>query len=605
MPRVPGVPTLDPVNLPTESPSEAGRAGEAISSLGASGQDAALTGLDLDLFLKKAQERVDVIAAGNELQAADDAYQLQLKKTQNSRDIPSVMQSQNSTLNEIAKRWSTSPASVAIQMNADSLRSRVELMGQGRQYLLMGDEGRTQLKQQSLTLTQDYAGAMALGDTAKASAAQATYYKSVDSLVQSNLIGDVEANDIKRQFRQDGQELQIKNAITNASPEVNQKVYDQITQHREMFPDVPQEALDTYKGQALEAVESHIKYQDWAEGQSALRTQLVPKIQQFTNPANGRFDEAGALTDNADRLARGEITETQSQVLAAGFNSHATQLNVGLKQQAEKTKNDVVDLFHKNEYTQASAMLAAHKDDPEFEDFYEGLTKYGDQVQRERRAEGREELFMEKQISQEQSSETLGNILSALAQGHTFTDAQMYGMAGEGKGKMKSSDVMEAIRASKAYESDPNTQAAVKLLNDSFPVTVLPRTATAQEVAAAATPNARQTKRMALTYQQWQERVNQNPTEDKVAAMKDVLQPAVQEQISDQINQLFGAEAPKKSISDRIGGFFSSLIDPAPGSPGAKKEAAAQAIVQHSPSTGKDRYSTDGGKTWHPGKPPQ
>jgi hypothetical protein len=27
-------------------------------------------------------------------------------------------------------------------------------------------------------------------------------------------------------------------------------------------------------------------------------------------------------------------------------------------------------------------------------------------------------------------------------------------------------------------------------------------------------------------------------------------------------------------------------------------------IVQHSPSTGQDRYSTDGGKTWQPGKPP-
>lgn len=30
-----------------------------------------------------------------------------------------------------------------------------------------------------------------------------------------------------------------------------------------------------------------------------------------------------------------------------------------------------------------------------------------------------------------------------------------------------------------------------------------------------------------------------------------------------------------------------------------------KAIVQHSPSTGKYRYSTDGGKNWHPGQPPQ
>ncbi len=34
-------------------------------------------------------------------------------------------------------------------------------------------------------------------------------------------------------------------------------------------------------------------------------------------------------------------------------------------------------------------------------------------------------------------------------------------------------------------------------------------------------------------------------------------------------------------------------------------QAAAKPTVQHSPSTGAYRYSTDGGKTWHPGQPPQ
>jgi predicted DNA-binding WGR domain protein len=32
-------------------------------------------------------------------------------------------------------------------------------------------------------------------------------------------------------------------------------------------------------------------------------------------------------------------------------------------------------------------------------------------------------------------------------------------------------------------------------------------------------------------------------------------------------------------------------------------QGGAQTIIQHSPSTGQDRYSTDGGKTWQAGKP--
>jgi hypothetical protein len=36
-----------------------------------------------------------------------------------------------------------------------------------------------------------------------------------------------------------------------------------------------------------------------------------------------------------------------------------------------------------------------------------------------------------------------------------------------------------------------------------------------------------------------------------------------------------------------------------------QKASIGKTIVQHSPSTGQYRYSTDGGQTWHPGKPPQ
>jgi hypothetical protein len=372
-----------------------------------------------------------------------------------------------------------------------------------------------------------------------------------------------------------------------------------------MFPDVTQEQLDTYKGQALAASEAHIKHQEWAEGEMARRTQLRPKIQQYTNPGTGYFDEAGALKDNAERLAKGEITTTQSGVLAQGFADQAAQLNVGYKQQAEKTKNDIVELFHQRKYGEASKELEQHKLDPQFGPDYEALTKYGDSMKREDRAEYRAGREFERWQEQDNSDRTFSDLLKNISQGQVYTDAQIMAMTNGNKavgpGQMNWQGANEAIKAMHTYEQDPQFQAAVKMLNDGFPDAEATRQqqlaqthqSAAGKVAGQAEINARIEDRKVLTFKAWQAHINQNPNEDKIAAMKAVMGPQIQQQISDQIDSVFGT---REQTSPGILGFLRSTPTP---------RTSTAPIIQRSPSTGKYRYSTDGGKTWQPGEPSQ
>jgi hypothetical protein len=562
MPRIPGVPELEPVNQPTMSPQEASRGAEAVSQLGADANQSVLSAFDLEMYIKKAQQHVDSLAAQNDIAKAYADTQNQLSKTQNSRDVDGVIESANQNLNEVSKRWSTSPAAIQIQQSADSLRPDLSHIGTARQVDLMGKEFKITIDRQAEVLAGSYAQDRASGGSGDMSLG--AFSTAVQGGVETGLVGNVEAGEYVRQFRQKGQELQIKNAISNANPEVNTKIYEDIDKHRDMFPDVTQEQLDVLKGQALSAFEAHTKQKDWTEGQMAIKTQLVPKINQFTNPATGKFDEGAALKDNADRLTKGEITETQSGVLAQGFASHEAQLNVGYKQQAEKTKNDIVDLFHKRKYAEATSALEQHKLDPEFQDMYEGLTKYGDSMRREDRAEYRADRSFQIEQEQDNSNRTFSSLLSDMAHGKIYTDSQLMQMVnGKGSvnpGQMRWQEAQESMQAMRKYESDPQFQSAVKMLDEGFPEAEQTRKQRLAQTHMSAQGkqaeqseiNARIEDRKSLTFKAWQARINQNPNEDKIAAMKEVMAPQIQQQISQQIDAAFGTQQapPSRGILD-------------------------------------------------------
>lgn len=358
MAKIPGVPTIDPVNLPNASPAEFGRMGESFAQLGETVEGVAQQQQELNLFKKKAQEHVDVLASQNDQNALVLNFKETLAKTPNSQDVPEVVEQYNKKLNDLSARWSKSPAAIAIQMNGDYLRPELDHVGNVRQISLMGDELKITLDKQAETLAGDYAAG-------NREAALAALTAAVDGPAGKLLLGAAERGEYLRQLKIKGQTLEINNGIANRNPDVNQQVYENINAHPELYPDVTKEKLDVMKGQALDAFEAHTKFQEWADVQMAMKT-LPTKVNEFTNLGTGHFDEAKALTDNAKRMASGEITDKQADALARGFESHSAQLRVQVKQDSDKKLDHIDNLLTAHEFGEAQAQML--KDEQWFED---------------------------------------------------------------------------------------------------------------------------------------------------------------------------------------------------------------------------------------------
>lgn len=563
-----------------ESPGEAGKPGQAIAQMGAVSNDIAQTGTDFDMYLKKAQEHVDSLAAQNELSKVYAATQDQLAKTQNSRDVEGIIQDANKTLNDVSSTWSKSPAAIQIQMSADALRPDLTHIGTVKQVDLMSKEFKVTIDQQAEVLASHYATDRASGGSGDM--ALGAFSTAVNGGVTTGLVGDVEAQDMVRQFRQKGQELQIKNSITNANPEVNTKVYQDIEQHRDMFPDVTQENLDVLKGQALSAFEAHTKQKDWAEGQMALKTQLVPKINQFTNPATGNFDVGAALKDNAERFAMGEITQTQSKVLAEGIDSHYAQLQVAVKQEAGKRLNDVDDLLSKHEFGKARAQMSQD------EDWFEknGLSadhmtelRYMSQMETQVRAEAagyRAENRAAWQFQQEKkqfdSGQLAGKIQLEIAAGKVYEPRDIKVM--DTLTDHDKSELISGVKDSNGFPNNPYVKDGMNKISE----------------LGILDSNKYELARILVNQVKSGDLRGQAITQAADTLIKQAKSQHSQEWIEQLYRQTTEGRRPNASI-DR---FMRPM---------GQGGASSTAIVQQSPSTGKFRHSTDGGKTWLPGKP--
>lgn len=580
MARIPGVPTLEPVNKPMESPGEAGKPGQSIAQMGAVSNDIAQTGTDFDMYLKKAQEHVDTLAARNDANAVYSQVMTNLKGTRNSRDVPGVIDEGKKALNDLASQWSKSPAAVEIQMQIDSLHPYITEEGTGKQIDLMSKEFKINVDHQAEVLSANYANSRSSGGNGDW--ALGSFSSILKGGKDAKLLGDVEAEEALRQFKQRGQELQIKNAITNANPEVNTKVYQDIEQHRDMFPDVTQENLDVLKGQALSAFEAHTKQKDWAEGQMALKTQLVPKINQFTNPATGNFDVGAALTDNAERFRKGEITETQSKVLAEGIDSHYAQLQVAVKQEAGKRLNAVDDLLSKHQFGKARAQMS------EDEDWFEknGLSadhmtelRYMSQMETQVRAEAagyRAENRAAWQFQQEKkqfdSGQLAGKIQLEIAAGKVYEPRDIKVM--DTLTDHDKSELISGVKDSNGFPNNPYVKDGMNKISE----------------LGILDSNKYELARILVNQVKSGDLRGQAITQAADTLIKQAKSQHSQEWIEQLYRQTTEGRRPDASI-DR---FMRPM---------GQGGASSTAIVQQSPSTGKFRHSTDGGKSWLPGKP--
>jgi hypothetical protein len=583
---IPGVPTLQPVELPRVSPQQAGRAGQTIAGLGEDVEEIAGTSFALQAHIKEAQKHVDTLAARNQLDAAFAQLQGELAKTQNSRDVPDVLKQGQDTLNDISKQWSKSPAAVSIQMDADSLHPSMMHVGQVRQIDLMGKEFQINLAQQGEQFAKDYASSRAVGDQDGENNALTGFTRAVQGGVSTGLMGPVGAADTVRKFREQGQELQIRNAISNPDPRVNQAIYDKINSDPKAFPDVTAEQLDALKTHAQSAVESHIRYQEWAEGQMAQNTMLRPLINKWTNPATQQFDEDKALGDVTDQFSSGKITARQSQVLSEDIKSFAADKTVATKKQADQFDDGIIKMFHDRDYSKADAALEQMR--PWLEqnglgERYKSLMNYGDSQRREERVEARyerteakEEVSQQKQQVKEQSSSTLAQTINRFSQGYVATDTDLDSMAGEGPGKMSTADVAVAKKYSHDYQNSPSFKGAVDTISYSLGLGALPRNATAEQKASFAKDFPRQAQLQADTYSRFLEEKNKHPEKDPMVVAQEVLKPAMQKQISARLDQIFGPEQEPTRM-DVFKGAVRSLFGLAPSAPSAAPQEKAPA----------------------------
>lgn len=545
-----------------ESPGEAGKAGGAVSQLGEVSNDITLEQQGLDLFIKKAQEHVDTLAARNELDEAYANVQNQLLKTQNSRDVPGVIEQGNKTINDIQAQWSQSPAAVAIQMEAESLKPSMGRVGTVRQVDLMGKEFNISLAKQAEPLAADYANDRAMGGTGDM--ALGAFSTAVMGGVKTGLIGDAEAEEKVRLFRQGGQELQIKNAITNKNPEVNYKIADDAT--RENFPDVPQAALDTFRGQAMEAAERHTKEAQWIDVQHAMTSTLPAEIQQFTNPATGQFDVGGALKHNAEILADGKRPEWVANALAQQFDSHFTQLQVQVKAEGQKKMAAVDDLLngaHPN-FQAAEQRMAEDKNWFEANDLtpdYMNELRYLHQARAEARAENsnaraeqRYEWQFQREKAEADSTDTFANVTQFINSGGYLTESDIRGLSGTGNGKMETKYVNAAVALKKARDKNPDYAGALNYADSYYGI---PKGADPDVVAA-------QNKKYAQTIMQFQEEVNQHPERSKLEVMQSILKGGHETNVIDWMDRLFGS-TPKATPTA-----------PTPPSPAVPKPKAAE-----------------------------
>jgi hypothetical protein len=216
VPRIPGVPTLDPVSQPTMSPQEAGRPGEAVSQLGEVSNDATLQQQNVDLFMKKAQQSVDETAFQNQAHASMLKYQAQLEKTTNSRDVADVTKQAQDDMNALVKQWGKSPALIQIQQQADGLIPQLQYRGVMRTGELQVKESAVESKIQKQNLLPQLVNATRNGDKATVDFINAAmdneYAKREAAGLISHADVELEKNADQIQFRQQLNQSYISSA---------------------------------------------------------------------------------------------------------------------------------------------------------------------------------------------------------------------------------------------------------------------------------------------------------------------------------------------------------------------------------------------------------
>lgn len=600
------MPDLEPVNKPMESPAQAGRPGEAISGLADATNDVVQTTLGLDLYIKRAQESVDTIAAQNQLTAAQLQYETNLAKTTNSRDIPDVAKAAQDNLNEIAKQWDKSPASVQIQQMADGLRPRVEHIGQIRGIDLMSKEGAVQSEIQLQTLLPQLVTAQRNGDKGQVDYINGYITHMYDDLTKRGLMSDADKdialNKVQIQYRQQLNESYISSADPKERLASIQQLKTGGNGPLNLAGLAPGD-IAALRTQA-EATNEHLN--NLAEAGNLNRalnvTQNAFQAPEYKNNYEARIN---SLQDGDWLTKMGIVNEDGSpdRVMAEKLIAETNRERA----EWEKEKDDhdasvmpkIEDLIIGNRVSRAQLTQIAQQ---------EGLSPRGessmiakwDENQRYNHQMSIQERELANQEKAQKSADASSDWILRIAHGEIPSDADIMTTPGLSK-----SDRNSIISYRDKAKNDKPYQGGMTIIAAAYPIN------------KKATPalQAQQQQYYLRTMQAYDQEINAHPDEDKSSIASKLVMPGiVRNAIINSVSDVVGATPPADNFLTRgwnwLSGFNKGLAtgqpsdtaEPPLATPTTSPKSAP--IVQHSPSTGKDRYSVDGGTTWLPGKPP-
>ena len=554
MPQIPGVPTLEPVAKPMMSPREAGKPGLAIAEMGEESQAMALQSQGIVAKKREAQMTVDKVAAQNQYAAADEQYQTQLKKTQNSRDIEGVVQQHHDNLNQIAKQWGKSPAAIEIQMYGDSLGPRAQHLGDMREIDLMGKEWNAQTDLQLQTLVPQLVQAQRNGDRELSGQILSHVGGLYDEAVQKGLISKDDKDLALSAFRIGVQKQLNEASINSANPAERLQAIAQLKSGGSGPLDLTNLAAGDVSALRVHAEETNQRLDNLAESQN-LNAKLNIMNNAFQAPEfKHNFEAQQNALEDPKWLQRNGIVDangTPDLVTAKKLSAEVERERTFRNQEQQDRDEKVVEKYSPSidENKMSRADIDALPDEA-----HGGISNRA-RAQMIRQwtqnySINRQMATMDRQeaarAQQEISDTNKVSMYSRIASGELIDPLEVRTAAGLTKG-----DKAQLLGAIQTAKAEPDFRGAVSILNDSIPVIKEPKNATPEQHDLFVKQNARATEEYNETLSAYNQEMKDHPGQNKQEAMRKVLQPQVHKRIADMLDQRFGVDS-REGLWDQI-----------------------------------------------------
>lgn len=459
---IPGVPSLPVMDLPGTDPGM--NSGSAIANLGAASQEMAGAGLQLQAKIRKAQQHVDTIAAQNELNTAFGQMQIDLKKTQNSRDIPDTLEKYQNEVNAIVKKWTDagSPAAMQIGMAASSLRPEMDQHAQLRQITLMTSELKDQAALQIQEMLPDYVNAYRRGDRQREQA----ILNNVNGLYTSDLIGDEEKKVLVNGFQLAAQKEVNQAAVMSPNPQEREAAIAQLEKGSSGPLDLTNLSDGDKNALLLHAKSADRELRNLHESQQ-LNGALNTIAGAFEAPEfKGNFDaQLKALQDGGWLTQHGIVDSTgkPDRVMAEKLSAEVERTRGYAKQQQDDNDNKALDQYEPQIYENKLSRSAIDQIPGISPRARRTLHNIWNQQFHLNRSEDIAARQMRMQEITEKSAETAAGIAADLTSGKAITPFDI-----RTNSDLTPRDKSNLLGMLKAKEQDPSFQTALQLMYSRF-----------------------------------------------------------------------------------------------------------------------------------------